>query len=70
MKLVALIEKTKTGYSAYLPDIEGCVAAARTLKATEKLIREAADLHIASMQDAGVQIPKPKTYATVVEVAA
>ncbi len=70
MKLVALIEKTKTGYSAYLPDIEGCVAAARTLKATEKLIREAADLHIASMRKAGVEIPKPKTYATVVEVAA
>lgn len=70
MKLVALIEKTGSGYSAYLPDIEGCVAAAPTMKATEKLIREAADLHIAAMREAGVEIPQPKTYATVVEVAA
>jgi predicted RNase H-like HicB family nuclease len=70
MKLVALIEKTRSGYSAYLPDIDGCVAAGRTLKATEKLIREAADLHIASLREAGVEIPEPKTFARVVEVAA
>ena len=70
MKLVALFEKTRSGYSAYLPDIDGCVAAAKTFKSTEKLIREAADLHIASMREAGIEIPQPTTIATVIEVAA
>ena len=68
MKLVALVEKNNTGYSAYVPDIDGCVAAAPTMKETKKLIREAVALHVASMREAGVEISQPTTYATTVEV--
>ena len=70
MKLVVLIEKTSTGYSAYLPDMDGCVAAAKTVDATERLIREAITLHIESMREDGIAIPQPTTFATIVEVAA
>ena len=70
MKLVVLIEKTSTGYSAYLPDMDGCVAAAKTVEATERLIREAIALHIESMREDGIPIPQPTTIATIVDVAA
>ena len=67
MKYTAVIEKTPTGYSAYLPDLPGCVAAADTLAETEALIREAAAYHLEMLRANSDPIPQPQTAATFVE---
>ena len=66
MKYVALIEKTGNGYSAYLPDLPGCVAAGDTLAETEQLIREGAMYHVELMSEHGETVPEPTS--TVIEV--
>ena len=47
------------GYSAYVPDVPGCVAAGDTRDATERLIREAIEFHIEGLIESGYPIPKP-----------
>jgi predicted RNase H-like HicB family nuclease len=47
------------GYSAYVPDLPGCVAAARTLAGVRKLIAEAIGCHIAMMREEGLEVPPP-----------
>lgn len=68
MKYVALIEKTGNGYSAYLPDLPGCVAAGDTLTETAKLIREGAMYHTELMSEHGETVPEPTSTAIEVEV--
>lgn len=68
MKYLAIIEKTDNGYSAYLPDLPGCIAAADTREETEQLIREGAVYHLELMQEDGEPIPEPSTTALAVEV--
>lgn len=68
MKLLAIIEKTDNGYSAYLPDLPGCIAAADTREETEQLIREGAGYYIEELQITGQPMPEPSTTALVVEV--
>jgi predicted RNase H-like HicB family nuclease len=68
-KYVALIEKTATGYSAHVPDLPGCIAAAGTYDETVGLIAEAIEFHIEGMRLHGEQVPAPSTTAELVEVA-
>ena len=63
MKYAVIYEKTSTGYSAYVPDLPGCVAAGETLKETEALMRGAVEMHLASMREDGDTIPEPTTRA-------
>lgn len=67
-KYAVILEKSRTGYSAYVPDLPGCVAADATLEGTEKLIREAIDFHIEGMREDGDSIPVPTTFVEMVEV--
>ena len=60
-KYLVVFEKTKTGYSAYVPDLPGCVATAMTKAETEKLIKEAIEFHIEGMILNGEKIPVPTT---------
>ncbi len=69
MKHVALIAKTGNGYSAYLPDLPGCIAAADTFEETRDLIQEAANFHVEIMAEHGEQIPEPTYAAVEVEVS-
>lgn len=69
-KYAVLIEKTGTGYSAYVPDLPGCVTTGKTFSETERLIREAIEFHIEGMKLHGEVIPEPTTAAQYVEVAA
>ena len=64
----AVIEKTRTGYSAYVPDLPGCVAAADTQDETEDLIRGAIKLHLDGMREDGDPIPEAVTIARRVRV--
>jgi len=63
---LVVIEPTKNGFSAYSPDIPGCVAAGRTRAATEKLMREAIAIHIEAMREDGMAVPKARSTATYV----
>ena len=66
MNYTAIIEKTHNGYSAYVPDLPGCVAAADTWKETEALIQEAVTLHLDMLRTNGEPIPEPLTTARLV----
>ena len=68
MTYTAIIEKTSNGYSAYVPDLPGCVAAADTQKETEALIQDAVTLHLDMMRANGEPIPEPLTTASSVLV--
>jgi predicted RNase H-like HicB family nuclease len=59
MRFLIVIEKTRTGYSAYSPDLDGCVAAARTRPTVKKLMKEAIALHLEDMREDGRRPPKP-----------
>jgi predicted RNase H-like HicB family nuclease len=70
MKYTVIYEKSSTGYGAYVPDLPGCVATARTLEKTKKLIREAIELHIESLKQHGEPVPHPTTVSDYITVSA
>lgn len=65
-----IIEKGPRNYSAYCPDIPGCVAAAKTRAKTEKLMREALALHIEFIKERGEFVPPPTSVTATVRIAA
>ena len=69
-RYAVVIEKTGTGYSAYVPDLPGCVTTGKSLPETERLIREAIEFHIEGMKLHGEAVPEPTTAAQYVEVVA
>ena len=60
-KYAVVIEKSKNGYGAYVPDLPGCVAMGDTPAEVETLIREAIELHIEGLIEDGLKVPKPTT---------
>ena len=68
MKYVIILEPTPTGYSAYSPDLDGCVAAGDTREETIELMREAIEFHLEGLAAEGLPAPGPHSEATVVEV--
>jgi predicted RNase H-like HicB family nuclease len=69
-KYLIVVEKTETGYSAYSPDLEGCVATGKTREETEREMREALAFHLEGMARSGQPIPEPHTYSAYVDVPA
>ena len=57
------------GYSAYAPDLPGCVAAAPTLQEVRNLMEEAVEFHLEGMRLHGESIPAPSSLAEMVEVS-
>ncbi len=70
MKYLIVIEETATGFSAYSPDLPGCVSTGSTFEETAQNMREAIEFHIQGLRDEGYPIPKPSTKSTYIEVAA
>ena len=68
MKYLVVIEKGETGYGAYVPDLPGCVAVAKTRARVKRLIREAIQLHLDDMRERGYPIPKPAAAGELVEL--
>jgi predicted RNase H-like HicB family nuclease len=68
MKYVVVIEKGTANYSAYVPDLPGCVAAGDTIEEIEELIRGAIEFHIRGMREDGLEIPPPVSFAREVEI--
>ena len=69
-KYLIIIEKTDTGYSAYSPDLPGCVATGTTREETENEMKDAIEFHIEGLRLNGDEVPKPSSLASYCEVAA
>ena len=65
-----VIEKAPTNYAAYVPDLPGCVATGATVEETERLLREAIELHVEGMREDGLPIPEPSSQVDYVDVNA
>lgn len=70
MKFLIVIEKSRTGFSAYSPDLPGCVATGRTRANVERAMREAIEFHLEGLRAERMEIPKPASYSSYVEVSA
>ncbi len=70
MKILIVVEQTATGFSAYSPDVEGCVATGTTREEVESAMQEAVEFHLDGLRADGLAVPSPYSYATFVEVAA
>ena len=69
MKYAVVIEKARSNYSAYVPDLPGCVAAGSTIEEVEKEIRVAIEFHIEGMRQDGEMVPEPSSSVEYIEVA-
>jgi predicted RNase H-like HicB family nuclease len=67
---LVIYEKTSTGYSAYVPDLPGCITTGPTLPDTKRLMREAISGHLSVMREYGDPIPEPTTVAELLQVPA
>ena len=70
MRYLIVIEPTTTGFSAYSPDLLGCVATGASRADVERNMRDAVELHLEGLRANGQPVPPPNTSAAYVEVAA
>lgn len=70
MEYLVIIEEGPTNFSAYVPDLPGCVAAADTREETLVLIQDAIEYHIEEMKASGEDIPPPTSHSELVKVRA
>jgi predicted RNase H-like HicB family nuclease len=70
MRYAIVVEKTANNYSAYVPDLPGCVATGNTIEETESQIREAIEFHIEGMIEDGLPVPPATSIVQYVEIAA
>lgn len=68
MTLTVIYERGERNWSAYVPDLPGCVAAGEKRADTERLIREAIEFHIEGLKLHGEPVPEPMTEAGQVTV--
>jgi predicted RNase H-like HicB family nuclease len=70
MKYLIVIEETETGFSAYCPDLDGCVATGKSLQEVETAMKEAIAIHIEGLREQGADPPGPHSFSTYIEVPA
>jgi predicted RNase H-like HicB family nuclease len=69
MRYAVLIEKGAKGFGAYVPDLPGCIAAAKTRAEVVKLIQDAMEFHMDGLKQEGERVPKPTSSVEFVESA-
>jgi len=69
MRYLVIYEKTGTGYSAYVPDLPGCITTGASLEEAERLMTEAIEFHIEGLREDGLPIPEPTTTADYITAA-
>jgi predicted RNase H-like HicB family nuclease len=67
-RFLVVIEKAKNNYSAYSPDLPGCVATGATREEAERNMHEAIEMHVRGMQEDKLPIPESTSYAEYVEI--
>ena len=70
MRYAIVIEKAEGNFSAYVPDLPGCVATGATVEETEAQIREAIEFHLDGMRADGIAIPQPASRVDYVDIGA
>ena len=70
MRYAVVIEKAENNYSAYVPDLPGCVATGATAAEVESEIRDAIKFHLEGMREDGTALPVPSSQVEYIEVAA
>jgi predicted RNase H-like HicB family nuclease len=70
MRYAVVIEKAGGNFSAYVPDLPGCVAAGATVEEAESEIRDAIAFHLEGMREDGIPIPAPTSKVEYIELAA
>lgn len=70
MRYAIVVEKAKDNYSAYVPDLPGCVATGATVEEAEHEIREAIRFHLDGLVEDGLPIPQPVSIVEYLEIAA
>lgn len=68
MKYLIVIEPTGTGFSAYAPDLPGCISTGTTPEEVERNMREAIELRLEGLREEGYPVPEPGTSSAYVEV--
>ncbi|MFQ5772336.1 MAG: type II toxin-antitoxin system HicB family antitoxin [bacterium] len=69
MKYPVIIEETKTGYSAFSPDLPGCVATGSSKEEIEKNMKDAIAFHLDGMHKEGLEVPRPHNFSAYLEVS-
>jgi len=69
MRYAMIIEQGERNYSAYLPDVPGCIATGRTIEELKQRMSEAVELHLRGMREDGLPTPEPTSLAEYVEAA-
>ena len=69
MEYMIVIEQTETGYSAYSPDVQGCVAAGATPNEVERNMKEAIEFHLFGLREEGYPIPRALATSRLVHVS-
>lgn len=67
MRYAVVYEHTARNYSAYVPDLPGCVATGRTRAEVAERIRQAIALHLEGLRNEGLSIPEPQVWTELVE---
>ena len=70
MRYAIVIEAAGANYSAYVPDLPGCIATGATIEQVEDRIRGAIEMHLAGMREDGDPIPPPSSQVEYIDVAA
>ena len=70
MKYLIILEETKKGFSAYSPDLPGCVATGCTKEEVEENMKGAIAFHLEGMLKEGIEVPQPHSFSTYLEVSA
>jgi predicted RNase H-like HicB family nuclease len=70
MRYAIVIERATANYSAYVPDLPGCVATGATVEEVEAQIREAIVFHVEGLREDGLPVPAPASRVEYVDVAA
>jgi predicted RNase H-like HicB family nuclease len=70
MRYAVVIEKAENNFSAYVPDLPGCVATGATVEDAEREIRDAIEFHLSGLREDGNPVPPPSSRVDYVEVAA
>lgn len=67
MRYVMIIEEGERNYSAYLPDLPGCIATGKSVEEVKQRMSEAVAIHLRGMREDGLPIPSPVSHVEYVE---
>ncbi len=68
MKYLVIYEKCETGYSAYVPDLPGCIATGPTKEKVSQNIKETIQFHLEGLKEEGLEIPQSQSESELMEI--